>query len=219
MSDTFIVAIDGLAATRGLADLPDTAKRNLARAINYATQRTAAQSRRLIREQVNFPARYLTGTMPDGKARFGQQRRANPGNLVADIIARWRPTSLAQFTSATPPVAGKRGNRKRNKQAKEGIAVQIKPGQLETIHGAILIRLRRGSDMTDTNYNLGLAIRTKGNQPPHGAYRPVKMKSGLWLLYGPSVSQVFKSVREDVSGFAADAAAREFDRLFKANVQ
>jgi hypothetical protein len=203
--DSYVVAIDGLAATRTLADLPAAARRNAARAINTAAQRAAAEGRRQIRAQVNFPAQYLTGSV-NGQPRFGITERATGESMVSMITARWRPTSLARFATTS-------------RVNKPGVGVEIHPGMITMLPKAFLIRLRAGMAGTDSKSNLGLAVRLKPGQTPDHTIRAVRMKSGLWLLYGPSVSQVFKSVREQVAPLAGEVAAAEFSRLLELNLQ
>ena len=60
--------------------------------------------------------------------------------------------------------------------------------------------------------NRGLAIRTDGSKP-RGAYKPKPIGKNLFLLYGPSVDQVFRTVSEDVAPDVADELEVEFNRL------
>lgn len=209
-NEFFVVALDGLSASRMLETLPDRALRNMARAINYAARTGAADSRRKIRSQVEFPASYLTGSSAKGQ-RFGVDRQARADNLVASITARWRPTSLARFVTG-PAGRGRRGGT-------TGVQVEVHPGVLKTVQGAFLLRVRGVNGLTDmANGNQALAIRTKDGAPPRNAWKPAKLSRGLYLLYGPSVSQVFKSVRQDEGDLISEKIETEFARLMNAGI-
>ena len=147
----------------------------LSRSINTIAPRARTRAARLIREQVAFPASYLAPS----SGRFSVTRKASPANLRATITARFRRTSLARF--ARNPRVGRRG----------GVGVQIKPGQLRFLNRAFIIPLRRGGDLTDTQRNLGLAIRLQPGEQLSNKISQVRTRSGLTLLYGPSVQQVF----------------------------
>ena len=184
-------------------DLPEDAigldnekiERAAYRAINFTADRTRTDSADLIRKQVNFPASYLNPS----QGRLKVASKAGPGDLQAMIIGRHRATSLARFvTSGTP--------------GKMGVTVAVKPGKTEEMAKAFIMTLRAGTNI-DTAQNLGLAIRVERGKTPDKAYKPVRIADGLFLLYGPSVDQVFRTVREDVSPDAEKTLEKEFNRL------
>lgn len=76
---------------------------------------------------------------------------------------------------------------------------------------AFFIRLPQGSQMTETQFNLGLAIRLKPGEALMNKVQAVRMASGLYLLYGPSVDQVFRA--NDGGGVASDRAPYLAQRL------
>lgn len=165
------------------------------RAINATADRARTDSAEEIRRQVNFPASYLKPS----QGRLLVSQRASGSSLEAIITGRRRATSLARFvTNGTP--------------GKKGVSVAVKPGRNVELPNAFLMRLRSGSGV-DTKNNLGLAIRTAKGERPNSAYKPVRVADGLWLLYGPSVDQVFKTVREDIRPDAESFLASEFYRL------
>ncbi|MDO5646304.1 hypothetical protein [Paracoccus sp. (in: a-proteobacteria)] len=187
MSDAFALVIDGLDHLDNLSDLPKDVVRAARIAVNdAATRGRTAMAREVLRE-VNFPADYVT---PRNKRLFVSKQARN-NNLEAVITARSRPTSLARFTKES--TAGRK---------KGGVRVEVKPGVVRVMPGAFLMRLRSGSGLTDTKHNLGLAVRTAKGKPPPG-YRPTQIGKNLWLLYGPSVSQVIHSARNN-GGVATD---------------
>jgi hypothetical protein len=175
----------------------DQIERAAYRAINETADSVRTRSADLIRKQVNFPASYL---MPSQK-RLVVANKAGPGDLQASIIGRHRGTSLARFVTQGTP-------------GKMGVNVAVKPGKSVEMKNAFLMSLRSGGGM-DTAKNLGLAVRVPRGTKPDRAYKPVRVSEGLYLLYGPSVDQVFKTVREDVTDEAEDKLERAFDRLIR----
>ncbi len=197
MSSQYVVFVEGLA---GLAeDLRDSTPR-IVKAARMAINDTATKMRTLsaeeIRKQVNFPVSYLK---PSGKRLF-VSAHAGTNSLEAIITGRRRPTSLARFATG-------------GKVGKQGVSVAVKPNKgSKFLKDAFLMKLKSGAGNLDTKSNLGLAMRTKGGKPPN-AYLPTKISDNLWLLYGPSVNQVFKTVRNDISDEASAHLEREFLRL------
>lgn len=189
----YAIFADGLEDIGNLDDLKPEIERAAYRAINATADWTRTRSEERIRDQVNFPAGYLK----PGQGRLIVSHRAGPGQLFASLTARRRATSLARFvTSGTP--------------GKKGVNVNVHKNQ--TLQNAFLMRLRAGTDI-ETRNNLGLAIRTRRGERPDRAYKPVRISDTLWLLYGPSVDQVFRTVREDVRPDAEKYLASEFQRL------
>lgn len=164
------------------------------RSINRTTERYRGVSARMMREQVAFAPSYLA---PSG-GRLTVEKHATEQDLSAYIRGRRRPTSLARFAS-NARAGGARGAR-----------VTVQPGLARFLPRAFFIPLRSGN--TDTKNNVGLAIRLPAGQVPGRAYKPTQIGHGLWLLYGPSVTQVFDDVAELVSPEAADFLGREFLR-------
>ena len=161
-------------------------------AINASLQEARKRGADEIRKQVNFPASYFQGD--DSRLRIGT--RARTDSLEGDLIGRARPTSLARF------VTGRR---------KKGVGVKVNPtGATKPIERGFLMTLRNG--------NQGLAIRTSKGTRPNKAYKPKQLSEGLWLLYGPSVNQVFNTVRQDIQGPTEDFLALEFQRLLRAGI-
>ncbi|MBK3745542.1 hypothetical protein G3A39_41005 [Paraburkholderia aspalathi] len=165
------------------------------RALNATADRTRTDSADAIRRQVNFPASYLNPS----QGRLVVNRRASENSLEAIITGRRAATSLARFSTSGIP-------------GKRGLSVAVKPGRNVDMPNSFLMKLRSGSSI-DTKNNLGLAVRTKSGARPDRAYMPVRISDSLWLLYGPSVNQVFKTVRETVRPDAENFLAAEFQRL------
>ena len=102
-----------------------------------------------------------------------------------------RNTSLARFVRGSPKVG------------KQGVYVAVSPGKARFMKRAFLIKLPQGSNpITDTQHNLALAMRLKRGETLQNKSTARRIASGLYVLYGPSVDQVFRN-RED-TGVAID---------------
>lgn len=207
MAEQYAVAIEGLDVLKSFDEIPQEIIKAARMTINGATRRAYASAGRNIRRQVNFPAGYLTGE----KGRLKISKFATDGDLSGVVTGRQRPTSLARFVTGSIAIGGAR---------KAGVRVEVKPGSVQRLPGAFLIRLRAGTASIDTKSNLGLAVRTKNGRPPPG-YKPLPLGKNLWLLYGPSVDQVFYSVRtrrgvaEDITPEIEQFMEKEFLRLLE----
>ena len=196
----FAVMVEGVESLREIRDLGPRIKTAAAQAINKVARDQRTEAARRITEQVNLPKSYVS---PAG-GRLVVSQQAQKESLEARITARGRPTSLARFSRGTP--------------GKAGVTVEVKPGQASFMRRAFLIRLPQGSTLTDSRFNLGLAIRLRPGERLQNKVRQVKLDKGLYLLYGPSVQQVFlnnegKGVAADLADPTADYLEAEFTRL------
>lgn len=197
------IAVD-LASVLGLEDYLEAAEGNTRRAAAMSMNdiiggpRGLGIYRQAAYAQVNFPAGYLNDD------RFGMEQRATPDNLVASIVARQRPTSLARF--ATGGSVGSKG----------GISVQVKRGGgASLMKGAFLVRLRAGTSLEGGN--IGLAVRLQPGQTlaKRDQSRMVHLDANVVLLYGPSIDQIVSnSVAEAETPEVLDNVATEFYRQF-----
>lgn len=183
--------------TRGLLDvqrfydrLPDVAARAASLAVNDTTTRTALpQIRNDMGAQIAFPSGYLK--LP---SRLGVTRKASPQSLEARITARDRPTSLARFSTPT-------GARTK------GIRVEVKRGARKLLKKAFIVGLKNG--------NSGLAIRLKDGEKVEGKRdEAVRLSKNVYLLYGPSVDQVFKGVAPTKDAIIQRELSKQFLRQF-----
>jgi len=197
MAGAYVVAVEGLSALDEIDALPEGILRAARQAVNKTVDRTRARSARNIRDQVNFPARYLSGQ----RGRLQIAKKASGKDLEGIIRGRERPTSLAQFV--TTGSVGKKG----------GVGLTVKPGTTRRMPRAFLIKLRAGSASIDTKFNLGLAMRLRPGETIRNKTKAVKLAGNLYLLYGPSVNQVFASVADDNAPEAAAFLEQEFTRL------
>lgn len=147
-----------------------------------------------IRREINFKAGYLQG-------RLAVSKQAKPGDLEAVITGRDRPTSLARFGQGVPRFGAQRVPPRVRVKASGG-ARSIKKG--------FYMRLRRGSAaVTAENSNIGLAIRLKEGERVQNKNEMVPVGDGVYLLYGPSVGQVYRGVAERTAeDVGTQAAAR-----------
>lgn len=183
----------------------DARKRAAVRAINKIARDARVQAARMIRNEVNLPAKYVS----PGEGRLAVTQQASGGNLQARITARGRATSLAQFVRGAP------------KTNKPGVYVEVAPGKARFLRRAFLIKLPQGSSpVTDTKFNLGLAVRLRPGDTLRNKISARRVEKGLYVLYGPSVSQVFRAndgegiANEMTPGLAAKLEA-EFLRLLR----
>ena len=196
----FAVMVEGVETLRDIKELAPRVKFAAAQAINKVARDQRAEAARRITDQINIPKSYVS---PSG-GRLVVSQQAQRTSLEARITARGRPTSLARFSKGSP--------------GKAGVTVEVKPGQTSYMRRAFLIRLPQGSTLTDSRFNLGLAIRLRPGERLDNKVRQVKLDKGLYLLYGPSVQQVFldnsgKGVADDLAKPTADYLEAEFARL------
>lgn len=179
-------------------EMTNTTELALVRALNTTATRDRTKFGRAARDQVAFPASYVS---PSSK-RLWVKTKAKRNALETVIEGRGAATSLARFTKQKPLSGGQR-----HKGGK--INVTVKPGQTRSIRRAFLMRLK--------NNNVGLAVRTDGSLP-QGAYKPRPLGKNLWLLYGPSVDQALRAasdgggIYEEMTPESLDFLEKEFFR-------
>ena len=175
-------------------------KRAASQALNKVARDARAQAAKAIREQVNLPASYVA----PAQRRLWVSKNATPGNLESKVSAQGRATSLARFV--TGPA----------RPGKAGVYVEVKPGAARFMKRAFLIRLPSGtSPVTDTQFNLGLAIRLRPGETLQNKMAARRVENGLYVLFGPSVSQVFRDNSGDgVANQIAPKAARDLESEF-----
>lgn len=180
-------------------------RRIAAQALNRSATDGRAEAARRILMQVNLPPSYVA----PGQGRLAVSKKASPASLEARIKARGRATSLARFVRSG--AVGRPG----------GVAVSVKPGRVAFMRRAFLMPLRAGSADVDTKSNLGLAIRLRpGERPINKKFAVRAGPRGLYLLYGPSVSQVFidtagRGVAEEMSPEVLDKLESEVLRMMR----
>lgn len=178
--------------------------RAAAKAVNEGAQFAVRAGAKDIASEVNLTQKYIR----DG-GRLAVSGLASAGNLEATVTGRDRPTSLARF-SRTGQTFGRQ-------RLAPTVAV-AKGSAGRRIPGSFFMRLRKGN--TGELGNVGIAVRLKpGESLPGKRVQPKASKSGLALLYGPSVGQAFRSAAPRAAGPVSDktvqALLRELDRMLK----
>lgn len=180
-----------------LAATPDITNRSVAYAMNdVLAGQGLARFRKAVAAEVQFPPGYV-----DDKIEVAQ--RASPNRLVASLVGRQRPTSLARFVAS-----GSLG--------KSGVSVRVKRSS-QYMPDAFLVKLNQGTSIAEDGYNLGLAIRLKEGTvlKKRDTTRMVHLDKNVVLLYGPSVDQILRNeAAEAQSPEVVDAIATEFYRQF-----
>ena len=197
MSD-YAVFVEGLSSLTDLEKLPENVKKKAQQAVNGILRRARPESAKRIARLVNLPASYMS----DSSGRLSITQYATSNKLEGVITGRQRATSLARFSSG-------------GTVNKPGVSVAVKPGASRLMKKAFLVRLKAGSAPIETRSNLGLAVRLKKGTPLRNKTKMARLGKGLYLLYGPSVDQVFKQVSADMQPVALDWLEDEFLRLME----
>jgi hypothetical protein len=190
------IIVNGFDALRSYLDLlPERAQKAASLAINQTADRKGmALIRKNMRDEAAFPSGYL-----EDPKRLGVTQRAKPSNLEAIIRGRSRPTSLARFASGTG----------------RSPSVRVNPGRSKTLSRAFIVKLKAGQGPVGDNFNLGLAIRLKRDEViANKRIMAGRGFSGLYLLYGPSVDQVFRTVAASAAPEITEQLLEEFKRQF-----
>jgi hypothetical protein len=176
--------------------LPGNSDKAMSLAINRTASRSAVKlARDQMYKEVNFPNGYLN------KDRLEVSRYANPNSLEAALTGRDRPTSLARFSTS--------------KVGQKGVTVQVQKGSTRVMKRGFLVKLRGRKDEAGQTYNEGLAIRLAPGEKIENKYKGItsaKLGENVYLLYGPSVDQVFRGVADDIAPEVADDVTTEFFR-------
>ena len=85
----------------------------------------------------------------------------------------------------------------------------------KVIPNAFPMKLRRGTGVYDPeNANIGLAVRLGKDESIRNKHQMVQVSGSLYLLYGPSVDQVFRDVRYEVQAPIGDVLESSFLRNY-----
>lgn len=207
MSDAYAIFVDGLDFGM-LDDVGPKVRAAAAKALNATLSVGRTMAADGIANDIRLPASYIKAG-----DRLTIPKRARPDDLEGILRASDSPISLARFVRGAPV--------KGTKNEPGGINVELKLGHAIFMKGAFLLKLRRGSAAVSADsFNLGLAVRTKVGERPNRAYKPKDLGNGLWLLYGPSVDQIFKGsdsgdrgVRDKIAPILGDYFEAETNRL------
>lgn len=189
---TAFIFADGLAdAIKFFEAVPEEAETAMVTAVNQVVQEDAmTKVRRDMRQQVAFPSGYLE----QGRLRIA--KKARRGSVEAVIAGRDRATSLARFAPGQTP-STTRG---------KGVKLTIKPGQTKQFNRLFMVKLRNG--------NQGVAVRLKPGETLNNSESAVRLADNVYLLYGPSVDQVFRGVAQQNVPFILEKLQDKFLRQF-----
>lgn len=204
MARMFAVYVEGIDMAE-LKTLPDDMLSAARKAVNDAARHGVAVGKDLMRKQINFPTGYLDGNSKYGK-RFGIASYASNDKLTAVVRGRDDATSLARFVVGGPAAKPKRSGKKQE----FGVSVMVDPGKPKEMRSAFMIKLANG--------NLGLALYDPSGKGPRNTHGARQLSKSVWLLYGPSVSQVFDETRNEMRDDLQDYMAKRFNHHLKVTV-
>jgi len=176
-----------------LAHIVNGAERAMARALNRTASKAKTLSSRAIRNEVNLSAAYVRDNLkgPANGAAF----KAFPGKLSARLSTPKRGILLRNFvTNSTPSGPGRPAT---------PIRVRVKAvGPTEVLRSGFYIKTQASNAITP-------AVR---NEVLRQLNMKQKLDSGPYtVLHGPSLSQVFASVKDDISGDMSGLLAVNFE--------
>lgn len=196
MASPYTVTVEALGKLGDFSKLDRVVKVAALRGVNRGAEWALPEASRRIRKDLNFTSTYLL-------TRLKISKKATEQSFEARITAQRRATSLARFVVGATSIGGA--------ARKPGVTVMVEPGNAHRLNRAFLIRLRAGGQLTDTIFNLGLAIRLKPGAVPRAAYAPKLIGKSTWLLYGPSIQQAF--INSQGGGEAQNMTPEIFDRV------
>lgn len=189
MVESYMVLLEGLSEAEAAILSPEDIAKLERMAINKIADKARTSASKAIRERWNFKAGYL-----DPKLRV--VKKASDNDLVAIVKGEDQPRMLARFSTDTVESSKKKG----------GVSLEVRLGMARFMRKAFIIRLR--------NDNLGLAWRSKDGSAPTLASKPKEISPGLFILYGPSVDQAFRTVL-DRGGLANKTQEDVYDEFYR----
>lgn len=169
------------------------------RAVNRVAAKVRTAANQAIRKQVQLPAAYVNEALT-----ITQMAAVEKPEAV--ISGRVRPARLARYGAKqmTVPVRNAKGDELRRilpGRRQAGVRVQVKPGRQKVLKKAFLVPLKRKNE--SQKVLMGVFTRTG---PGDGDIKH---------HYGPSVAQVFQSVRRDIQPMIRRELASEYRRAFR----
>lgn len=178
-----------------LRQFPQRTSKALSIAINDTIRDVLLPAaREQIEQEVNFPAGYVN----DDRLQVTQW--STPTQLRATVAGRGRATSLYRFSDLPPPGVPLKGR---------AATVTVHPGRPKKMGRAFAVQLNSG--------NVGMAIRLRPGEKLANIreYTPIELAKNVYILYGPSVDQVFQGVAIDIEPKVMEALEIEFYRQFE----
>lgn len=186
-------------------EFPTAIKRASSIAVNDTARYALKVGEEQMLKEVRFPAGYL-----DEPERFWISQYAREDLVEAKVTGRARGTSLKRFALGDPTPASTRGVGGKG----PGVTVEIAPGRVKTISSAFVIALKNG--------NFGVAVKVKNGSiqgfiKKH-SFSSAQLANSFYILYGPSVDQVFRSVAQKVAPLVSAELSSEFSRQLAVQV-
>lgn len=168
-------------AQERLSHIKNGAARALSRALNKTASKAKTIASRAIRDQINLSAAYVRQNLR-GPAN-GFDYKATVNKLTARISASKRGVLLYQFSTNSVAATGR---------PPAPIKVKIKPGESPiVISSAFWVRTKGSNKLTPAVRNSVLRQLNMTRTTDSGSFT---------VLHGPSLSQVFSTVKGDIDG-------------------
>ncbi|MDN2661848.1 phage tail protein [Psychromonas sp. 14N.309.X.WAT.B.A12] len=174
-----------------LKAIPSFVDKVQAKAINSATRKALTLAVNGIKSQVNLKSPYI-------RSKLKVYHQATAQNPVGVLGVESRGVLLDRFDGQQIVTKSKNPSRSKGDPLRgisagyksQGTTVKIKPNSGNTFFKGFYIPLKN-------NNSMGIAVRTGSGQKDYK------------VLYGPSVSQTFKTVREDIAEETKDLVVTE----------
>jgi len=164
-------------AKQAFAELPANLKAALIKTINSVVPDVRELAIERITGQVSLTKAYVKG-------RLYVSQRANNTDPTAVISGRVRSTQLRRYQGTQLYTAAKLPGKRRL----AGTSVQVKAGKGSTVlKHTWLIKLKHGDTDARAGLTMGIAERTG------------KGRNDYKILYGPSVDQVWRGVKDEIT--------------------
>ena len=167
-------------AQERLDHIKNGAARALSRALNKTASKAKTIASRAIRNQINLSAAYVRENLKGPASGFAYKATVN--KLTARLSASKRGVLLYQFSTNSVAATGR---------PPEQIKVRVKPGRSVAIPSAFWVRTKGSNKLTPAVRNSVLRQLNMTRTTDSGSFT---------VLHGPSLSQVFNTVKDDIGG-------------------
>lgn len=167
-------------AQERLDHIKNGAARALSRALNKTASKAKTIASRAIRNQINLSAAYVRENLKGPASGFAYKATVN--KLTARLSASKRGVLLYQFSTNSVAATGR---------PPEQIKVRVKPGRSVAILSAFWVRTKGSNKLTPAVRNSVLRQLNMTRTTDSGSFT---------VLHGPSLSQVFNTVKDDIGG-------------------
>jgi len=186
-----------------LAGVADKAPRALARTLNRTASKSRTEASRAIRGQVKLSAAYVKDRL--------KVRKASPKNLSAAIATPSRGLLLSYYLYGITGVNQDTG------RASRGMLLKYKKGffSVANLDQPLKVKIKPDKPPIKLGPEWFILPKLKNANLPGLA----KRENGKLRLHGPSLSQVFTDVKDEISGpmldYQAEQFAKEVDTILR----